>query len=73
MPEMAFVAEQNLGSTVSTVTPESIAEAIEVLSQLDEAERAAMGNRARTYVLNNHTWQSAAESVVGDLSALLAQ
>lgn len=71
MPEMAFVAEQNLGATISTVTPETIATAIDSLRELDDTERAAMGDRARTYVLNNHTWQAAVESIVSDLAASL--
>jgi len=47
MPEMAFVDERDIGATISTVTPEVIAAAIETLSGLDEQERAAMGDRAR--------------------------
>jgi len=70
MPEMAFVDERDIGATISTVTPEVIAAAIETLSGLDEQERAAMGDRARTYILNNHTWQSAIDSIVTDLEHL---
>jgi glycosyltransferase involved in cell wall biosynthesis len=68
----SFVRERNMGCTIGAAKPGEIADAIEKLCLVGEAERSAMGNRGREYVTEHHTWEQFADVIVdGAQRALL--
>jgi glycosyltransferase involved in cell wall biosynthesis len=63
-PEFEFVSEQDAGVVIDAITPEEIATAIQELRARPNTERRQMGERGRTYVVENHTWDQLVEFVV---------
>ena len=68
IPEMEFVAEKNVGTLVSEIQEDNIADAIRRLYDVGEQKRNEMGERGREYVLKNHTWNAFVDEVVEYLS-----
>ena len=50
------VAEAGAGFTVAPESPEAVADGLQRLAALDPAERQAMGQRGRAFVLAHHTY-----------------
>ena len=63
------VAEARAGFSVPPGDPVAIADAIEKLTSLSTAERKAMGQRGRDYLLGNHNIPNLAERLLGVLEA----
>jgi glycosyltransferase involved in cell wall biosynthesis len=61
---LSFVRERRMGCAIRSLEPGEIADAIEELCLLGEAERGAMGNRGREYVIEHHTWEQFASTIV---------
>jgi len=62
--ELSFVAEHDIGITLTRVEPRSVGDAIRRLRSLDDDALAAMGSRGREYVVENHTWGRLADAIV---------
>lgn len=67
--ELAFVEERGFGFSLATVSPSSIAEAIQALMSKGERERLEMGRRGRDYVLTHHTWDVLASRIVNGVQS----
>lgn len=63
--ELSFINTRDLGRLV-TRDPEAIGTAIQELSDLDPAQRNAMGRRGRAYVKENRTWAAAVDRILND-------
>jgi glycosyltransferase involved in cell wall biosynthesis len=50
------VAEAGAGLTVAPESPEAVADGLQRLAALDAADRHAMGDRGRAFVLAHHTY-----------------
>jgi glycosyltransferase involved in cell wall biosynthesis len=70
IPELSFVAEEEVGVQVGEIDERAIADAVEYLYGLEEGERKAMGKRGREYVLKNHTWDRLVDMVLEDVSQI---
>ena len=67
IPELGFVAEENVGVQVNEIDESKIADAIEKLYEIGEEGRDSMGERGREYVLENHTWDRLVDVVLRDV------
>jgi len=63
-PELSFVADNDLGYVLDSVTPEEIANAIRAFRYTETDERKDMGQRGRKYILENHTWDVVATEIL---------
>lgn len=62
------VAEADAGLTVAPQDPRAVADGLVRLASLPAADRAAMGERGRAFVLNNHTYPVLARRFVEAVS-----
>jgi len=63
------VAESGCGLTVPPQSPQAVADGLRQLAALAPAERAAMGERGRAFVLAHHTYPVLAQRFVDAVSA----
>jgi glycosyltransferase involved in cell wall biosynthesis len=70
IPELSFVAEEDVGVQIEEIDEGAIADAVEYLYGLEEGERKAMGESGRKYVIENHTWDRLVDMVLEDLSQI---
>jgi glycosyltransferase involved in cell wall biosynthesis len=70
IPELSFVAEEEVGVQIEEIDEGAIADAVEYLYGLEEGERKAMGESGRKYVIENHTWDRLVDMVLEDLSQI---
>jgi glycosyltransferase involved in cell wall biosynthesis len=61
------VAESGCGLTVPPESPADVAAGLRALAALPEAERRAMGERGRAFVLANHTYPVLAQRFIQSL------
>ncbi|HET7528010.1 MAG TPA: glycosyltransferase, partial [Burkholderiaceae bacterium] len=50
------VAESGCGLTVAPESPQAVAQGLRTMAALSSAERRAMGERGRAFVLANHSY-----------------
>lgn len=70
IPDLEFIAEENVGLQVCEVDDEAVADAIRELYGMTQERRLEMGERGRAYVLENHTWDALVDQVLGDLELI---
>lgn len=63
-PELQFIEEEGLGVAVTELTEQSVRDGVERLLSKSEDERRRMGERGRTYVIENHTWDQLPKRVL---------
>ncbi|MBL0149662.1 MAG: glycosyltransferase family 4 protein [Ideonella sp.] len=63
------VAESGCGLTVPPESPNDVAAGLRALAELPEAERRAMGERGREFVLANHTYPVLAQRFIQAMQA----
>lgn len=62
-----FISQVSSGITVDAEDPEAIATAILEMKSLTESERYEMGNRGKTFVLENLTYEKMADKLIDTL------
>jgi len=70
IPELGFVAEEDVGTQIEEIDEREIADAIKKMYEKEESKRKEMGERGREYVLENHTWDRLVDMVLKDLSQI---
>jgi glycosyltransferase involved in cell wall biosynthesis len=65
-PEFEFVAREGIGQVLRAVDASSIQAALEALAALGAEARRAMGERGRRLVLDGHSWDAFAATLVRD-------
>jgi len=64
--EMQFVDDVDAGILLDEVTSDSVYQALTTLATTSKSERESMGERGRSYIVENHSWSQLVETVLAE-------